>query len=262
MTEQTSLHIGLLQSQLSWSDPAKNRSHLESLLTAHMPEADVLVIPETFTTGFLGDSGTPVEGMEGPTVEWMKDLADRHQCVLTGSAVIDSGAGRVNRLLWVEPGGGLSFYDKRHLFSYAGEDRRYVAGGERVIIDYRGWRICPQVCYDIRFPVWCRNRNDYDMLLVVANWPKPRIAAWTDLLKARAIENQCYVAAVNRVGEDGRGNLYNGQSVLRGPSGEPVLKLGEEEACATAEIDLASVTSLRRDLPFHADADTFRICDP
>jgi predicted amidohydrolase len=261
MVEQATLRVGLLQSQLSWDDPAENRSYLEAFLTRASPRADIVVMPETFTTGFLGDSAGSGEGMDGPTVAWMKELAGRYRCVVTGSSVIDTHTGRANRLLWVEPDGRVSFYDKRHLFSYAGEDRRYIAGKERVIIEYRGWRICPQICYDLRFPVWCRNRADYDVLLVVANWPAVRVEAWSSLLKARAIENQCYVVAVNRVGEDGRGNPYTGQSVVHGPLGETLLALGGKEQYSDMEIDLSVLRSVRSELPFHADADPFTLSD-
>jgi len=167
--------------------------------------------------------------------------------------------GTVNRFLWVQPDGVVQFYDKHHLFSYAGEDKRYVAGTERKIFNYRGWRICPQVCYDLRFPAWCRNRGDYDALIFVANWPEPRTPAWTALLKARAIENQCYVIGVNRSGSDPRGMIYTGASVVIDPLGEVVLDLGGNEAAGMVGIDLQEVEEIRRKLPFQQDSDQFEI---
>ncbi len=252
-----SLVVGLLQAELKWRDPERNRAHLADLLAGGHRQAHVIVMPETFTTGFLGDSDLEEEGMDGPTVAWMKDLAARHGCAVTGSAVIGANGGRANRLLWVEPGGSVKHYDKKHLFSHAGEDRRYVAGARNTVIDYRGWRIRPQVCYDLRFPAWCRYRGDYDMLLFVANWPEPRIGAWSTLLEARAIENQCAVVAVNRVGEDGKGQSYPGQSVIHGPLGETLVRLDDQECYAEQSVELQAVRSVRRELPFHADADPF-----
>jgi predicted amidohydrolase len=261
MTESAILTAGLMQAELTWRDPDSSRRHLGALMDRQYAAADVVVMPETFTTGFLGDAGIVAEGMDGPTVRWMMELADRHSCVLTGSAVIGTRSGRMNRLLWVEPGGGVRHYDKKHLFSYAGEDRHYTAGTEKIIFTYRGWRICPQICYDIRFPVWCRNQEGYDLMLAVANWPAPRIDAWSALLKARAIENQAYVVAVNRVGLDGRGQQYPGQSVVHDPLGVTELLLGEEEAYAEVELSLEHVRSVRAELPFHRDADRFEMSE-
>ena len=251
------LKLLLIQSRLRWREPADNRAHLQSLVEEHDSGANIIIFPETFTTGFLGETAETDEGMDGETVRWMKDLAEASGSVLTGSAAIDDN-GRRNRLLWVEPGGCVRYYDKHHLFAYVGEDERYVAGTERVVIEYKGWRICPQICYDIRFPVWCRNRKDYDLLLVVANWPGARIDAWSSLLKARAIENQCYVAAVNRVGKDGNDFEYPGASVVYDPLGATLVKLPEEEQCAAAaSIDLAQLRAVREKMPFSREADRF-----
>jgi predicted amidohydrolase len=255
------LNLMLVQYRLCWRSPAENRETIENLLAARQGSPDVIVLPETFTTGFLGDSTETEEGMDGPTVAWLRQMASKLDSVLVGSAVIED-AGRKNRMLWVEPGGQIQVYDKHHLFSYAGEDQRYAAGTQRVVFHYRGWRICPQICYDIRFPAWCRNRDDYDLLLVVANWPGARIDAWSTLLKARAIENQCYVAAVNRVGIDGNDVEYPGASVVHGPLGETLLKLDDEERCGNVEIDLSVVRSCREKMPFHRDADRFEIEGP
>lgn len=254
------LNLQLVQATLKWRKPADNRAHLQAMLEGQDSQADITIFPETFTTGFLGESAETDEGMDGKTLEWMRSMAKRFDSVMAGSAVIED-QGRRNRMLWVEPDGKTHFYDKHHLFSYAGEDQRYVAGSERKVFHYRGWRICPQICYDLRFPVWCRNQNDYDLLLVVANWPGKRIDAWSSLLKARAIENQCYVAAVNRVGKDGNDFSYPGASVVHDPLGETLLKLEDEETTGEVQIELERVRSVREQLPFHREADRFELLD-
>lgn len=249
----------LVQCGLFWADAQANRTQLEGIVRAHGDKNDVLVFPETFTCGFLGDSSDKLESMQGETLAWMKKLADEMNCVLCGSMAIAAEAGTVNRFLWVQPDGDVQFYDKRHLFAFGGENERYIAGTERKVFHYRGWRICPQVCYDLRFPAWCRLRDDYDVLLFVANWPEPRTAAWTALLRARAIENQCYVVGVNRSGSDPRGLVYAGASAVYDPLGETVLELGDKEGVGAAELELERVSSVRRKLPFQQDADEFRL---
>lgn len=249
----------LVQKQLCWADADANRRQLEAIVREKAAGCDLVVFPETFTSGFLGDAEAAPETMQGDTVAWMKNLADESGCVLCGSVAIATDRGRVNRFLWVQPDGALLHYDKRHLFSYGGEDKRYVAGLERRVFPYRGWRVCPQVCYDLRFPVWCRNRDDYDLLIFVANWPEPRTPAWTALLRARAIENQCYVIGVNRSGKDPRGLVYAGASAVYDPLGQTVLDLGDAEGCGSAVIDLEKVKTVRRQLPFLQDADQFSL---
>ncbi len=249
----------LVQTQLFWANPQANRDQLETIVRREGAAYDLIVFPETFTSGFLGDAEAEPETMQGATVRWMRELAAEFDCVLCGSAAIATESGNANRFLWVTPAGDVSFYDKRHLFSFGGEDRRYVAGQERKVFHYRGWRICPQICYDLRFPAWCRNRGDYDLLLFVANWPEPRTPAWTALLKARAIENQCYVIGVNRSGKDPRGLTYSGASAVYDPLGETVLDLGPEACTAHAELFLEKVTAIRTQLPFQQDADSFEL---
>lgn len=249
----------LVQAQLLWKDPAHNREHLEQLLCSAEGDCHLAVLPETFTTGFLGDAELPEEGMDGPTVAWMKELAARRGCALAGSAVIVDQGHRYNRLLFVTPDGAVRHYDKRHLFAYGGEDRRYTAGTQRVNVDYLGWRINLQVCYDLRFPAWCRYRGDYDLMLLVANWPTARAAHWSSLLEARAIENQSWVVGVNRVGEDGNGMQYPGRSVVHDPMGQRVADLGGTEGCQLAELDLDRVARVRSEFPFQADADRFTL---
>lgn len=252
------LRVALIQSRLQWRDPVKNRAHLAAHLDA-TGGADLCVMPEAFTTGFLGDTPDVDEGMDGATVAWLREQATARNAALCGSAAIVDEAGRRNRFLFADRSGELHYYDKRHLFSYAGEHKRYVAGEARVTFDFEGWRVCPQVCYDLRFPVWCRNRDDYDLMIFVANWPGARIQAWDTLLRARAIENQCYVVAVNRVGEDGRGLAYPGHSAIYDPLGEAVVPVWEDEAVRDAVIDLDRVREIREDFPFAADADRFSL---
>jgi predicted amidohydrolase len=249
----------LVQARLSWKEPERNRAHLQALVDGAEGDFDLVVLPETFTTGFLGDADLPAEDMDGPTVDWMAQLAARHGCAIAGSAVIVEQGQRFNRLLFVTADGVLAHYDKRHLFSYGGEDRRYTAGRERVILEYRGWRINLQVCYDLRFPVWCRGRDDYDLMLLVANWPKKRVAHWSLLLEARAIENQSWVIGVNRVGRDGNGFQYPGRSVVHDPLGRCVADLEDREWCCPVELDPGMVSRVRAQFPFQDDADAFEL---
>lgn len=247
----------MLQADVQWNAPESNRKRLQEMLEARASASDLVLMPETFTTGFLGDSGAGDEGMDGPSVEWMHEMATRHDCAMAGSLVISEKGQRFNRFLFVTPQGLAGFYDKRHLFTYGGEDGYYTAGTERVIVPYKGWRINLQVCYDLRFPAWCRNRNDYDMLLLVANWPARRIHHWSTLLEARAIENQSWVIGLNRVGRDGNKLEYPGRSVVHGPMGETLVKLDDQECSHLAELDLEEVRKARSRFPFQEDADEF-----
>jgi predicted amidohydrolase len=247
----------LVQARLGWSDPERNRAHLAERLAGADGPFDLAVLPETFTTGFLGDSELPDEGMDGPTVAWMVERCREHGCALAGSVVISEDGHRYNRMILATADGVAAHYDKRHLFSYGGEDRRYSAGRQRVTARLGEWRIGLQVCYDLRFPAWCRNRGDYDLLLLVANWPRKRVGHWSSLLQARAIENQAFVVAVNRVGEDGNGIVYPGQSVAHDPMGETLAQLGDAEVCQRVDLDLAEVARVRQAFPFQDDADDF-----
>jgi predicted amidohydrolase len=257
MAAMSKLNTLLVQAQLNWKDPAINRQHLQAMISSAAGNLDLVVLPETFTTGFLGDTDLPAEDMAGPTIRWMKELAQKFDCAITGSTVITEGEKRFNRLVFVTPDGVSGFYDKRHLFAFGGENLRYTAGSERVILNYREWRINLQICYDLRFPAWCRNRNDYDLMLLVANWPSKRVRHWSSLLEARAIENQSWVIGVNRVGEDGNGLSYPGHSVVHDPSGLCVADLEESENARVVEMDLSKVQKIRSDFPFQQDADNF-----
>ena len=259
MDSMETLNALLVQAQLGWKHPAENRDHLHALVSGAAPGFDLVVLPETFTTGFLGDEDLPGENMQGETVAWMKSLAAEQGCAFAGSAVIVSDGHRYNRMLFVTPDGSVGHYDKRHLFAFGGENERYTPGEDRVIVEYRGWRINLQVCYDLRFPAWCRNRDDYDLMLLVANWPSRRVAHWSALLQARAIENQSWVIGVNRVGEDGNGIQYPGRSVVHDPLGACVADLGSEETTRLVTLDLPMVATIREKLPFQNDADRFEI---
>ncbi len=255
------LSVLMVQPELRWQDPAENRNRLGQQILDSLSEksADLVLLPETFTTGFLGDISREPETMEGETVGWMKYLAAEHGAAIAGSVVIGENGSRFNRFLFVTPEGLVYHYDKRHLFAHGGEHQRYSAGEKRVIVDYRGWRIALQVCYDLRFPVWCRNRGDYDLLIFVANWPAKRAPAWTALLRARAIENQACVIGINRVGKDGNGLEYLGQSAAFDGLGQELLGLGDEVAARTVVLELDALMRLRGELPFLADADSFRL---
>ena len=255
------MRINLVQAELRWRDAEANREHLADLMAAAEP-ADLYVLPETFSTGFLGDQGQPAENMQGKTVAWMGQQARSLGGAVAGSLVMADDGNRFNRFLCADEAQLRGQYDKRHLFSYSREDQRYTAGSERVVFELNGWRINPQICYDLRFPVWCRARNnDFDLQIFVANWPSPRVQAWESLLQARAIENQCHVIGVNRVGEDGNGVPYPGRSLVFDPLGNCLADAGSEEGVVGAEISLEDVRQVRADFPFVREADSFQLID-
>ena len=251
----------MVQPELRWQEPAENLAQLGSLIENALSDdqADLILLPETFTTGFLGDLGSDPETMDGPTVQWMKSMAVRYDAAIGGSVAIGVDGERKNRFLFVTPEGAVHHYDKTHLFSFAGEDKRYSAGDQRVIVEFRGWRIALNVCYDLRFPVWCRNRHDYDLSVFVANWPSARAHAWSTLLPARAVENQACVIGINRVGVDGKGLEYLGQTVAYDGLGRELLNLDDKVAAAVVELGLDELRKLREELPFLADADSFSL---
>lgn len=253
------LRVKLIQSRVHWHDPADNRAMFQQWIESIEGPTDLIVLPETFASGFTQSPEKCSESMDGASVSWMRDMAQRTGAVITGSLAIAEGDSYRNRLVWMPPDGQVSWYDKRHLFTLAGEHHRYQAGNERLVVEYKGWRICPQICYDLRFPVWTRNRNDYDLLLFVANWPKPRALAWHHLLRARAIENQCFVLGVNRVGEDGNGWHYQGDSAGIDFLGQTLAELGNEEGIISCELDPEARGRFLQDFPFHTDADDFSL---
>ena len=255
------LRVALVQQPLVWHDPGANRARFEALLAPLAGRADLIVLPETFTTGFSMEVERIAEAAAGETCEWLMQLAIRLDSALTGSIVTLEGGRYYNRLLWAAPGGGLRHYDKRHLFRMGREHLHFTPGRTAWSVLWRGFRICPLVCYDLRFPVFSRRRAglDYDVLLYVANWPAARAEAWRTLLRARAIENQAYVIGVNRVGADGRGVPYAGDSAAIDFLGRSLAEAGDTSAIVTAELAAAPLAAFRESFPAHLDADRFSL---
>jgi predicted amidohydrolase len=251
----------LVQTALAWQDPPANRRRLGEIIAALPARGDLVVLPEMFSTGFTMDPAPHAETMDGDSVAWMVDTARRHGIALTGSLVIRDGDVFRNRLVWVDADGGCSWYDKRHLFRMADEHRHYAAGNSRLIVTLKGWRICPLVCYDLRFPVWSRGADAFDLQLFVANWPAARRSAWRALLPARAVENQCYCAGVNRIGTDGNGIAYSGDSLVADHLGNVIADLGDAPTSATVRLDGAALVRYRDKFPAWRDADAFRLVD-
>jgi predicted amidohydrolase len=261
------LRVTLVQGATRWHDPAGNRDYYGELIASLRGQTDLVVLPETFTSGFSNEAIHNAETMDGPTVAWMQAQAKKLKAAVTGSVQLRAEEGVFNRLLFAKPDGALVHYDKRHLFRYAGEHERYAAGRERRTIEWRGWRICPLVCYDLRFPVFSRNRFDverkdaldYDLLVFVANWPSARAYPWKTLLRARAIENLCYVAAVNRVGTDGNNLSYAGDSAAIDFLGRPLSECGDEEVVSTTTLLAEELAAHRKRFPAMLDADRFEM---
>ncbi len=252
------MKILLLQSSLVWENPKLNRQRFQDKINESVG-ADLIVLPEMFTTGFTMNPKNIAETMQGETVLWMKHLAKSKNTALTGSLVIEENGKYYNRSLFVFPSGEIKHYDKRHLFTLAGEDKIYTSGNEKLIVDFKGWKICLLVCYDLRFPVFSRNSEDYDVLIYVANWPESRIFAWDSLLKARAIENMSYVIGVNRVGEDANENRYNGHSQVIDCLGNYIIAPSEGENVFTAELDKTTLLETRQKFGFLNDRDSFTV---
>lgn len=256
------LRVTLVQQSLAWHDPAANREHLDALLAPLANETDLIVLPEMFTTGFSMEPEKLYEPADGPTAQWLQAKAQELDSVITGSLIIKDGERYYNRLLWAAPGADLLHYDKRHLFRMAKEHNHYAPGGRMALsVEWRGFRVCPLVCYDLRFPVYSRRRPglDYDLLIYVASWPSPRRAAWRALLKARAIENQAFVVGVNRIGQDGNKIDYSGDSVVHDYLGESLADLTDEAAIKTVALDGAALRAFRERFPAHLDADRFTL---
>lgn len=253
------LNIGLVQTELAWESAAQNRSNIDDLLSAHKDQQlDLVILPEMFTTGFSMKPEQIAESMSGDSIAWMKAKAKQLNAALAGSLIIQDQDKFYNRFIFAHPNGQLDHYDKRHLFTLAGEHIPYTAGTQRKLIAYRGWKIFPQVCYDLRFPVFSRNDLDYELMIYVANWPKPRKEAWRTLLQARAIENQCYVAGVNRIGQDANDLIYEGNSAMIDFTGQRMIEL-ERNTMEIIRISKSPMTKFREKLNFLADADQFII---
>jgi omega-amidase len=259
------LRVTLVQSMLHWEDAVANRDMFARKLEGLAGHTDLVVLPEMFTTGFSMRSAELAEEMDGATVEWLRQQAKQLDAAVYGSAIITEGGRYHNRGLFVEPDGTITHYDKRHLFRMANEQEHFAPGTQRVVVTWRGWRILLQVCYDLRFPVFSRARRrqdgfDYDLVLYVANWPEPRRYPWSQLLIARAIENLAFVVGVNRVGMDGKGIHYSGDSVALGPRGEALVEAGSsQEAIATTQLDRSELLAFREKFPAHMDADGFEL---
>jgi omega-amidase len=260
METKDKISITLAQVDLFWEDPQRNHDHLTKLLGELTEPTDIIILPETFTTGFSMRAQQIAEPMDGPSVSWMKQSAKNINAAICGSLIINENNHIYNRFVFTTPVGELFHYDKKHLFSIGGEKKSFTAGTQRTIINYLGWRITLYVCYDLRFPVWCRNRNDTDLMLFSANWPMTRNIAWKSLLRARAVENQVYVAGVNRIGSDGKGIKYLGESRLIDPLGNYIVKSkAPEERLYSEKIVLSELQKLRRKFPVSRDADPFEI---
>ncbi len=254
-----------VQTDLRWEDKAANLSMLREKVMGIKEKTEIVVLPEMFSTGFSMKPELLAESMEGETVSWMKKIAAEKKIILTGSVIIMENGKFFNRLIWMLPNGQYGHYDKRHLFAYAEEDEHYSSGTKRLIASVKGWKINLLVCYDLRFPVWARQNNtresnaEYDLLIYVANWPEKRIHAWKTLLQARAIENQCYVVGVNRVGDDGKNIHYSGESMVVDPMGEVLYTKKESEDVNTISLSKEKLNEVRERLPFLKDADSFEI---
>lgn len=256
------LKISLIQAEIIWENIEANLSHFSDLLARVEHETDIVILPEMFATGFTMNTTGLAEGFNDKVISWMRKSAALHNFTITGSMIFSEENGIFNRLIWMNPSGTFSFYDKRHLFRMGMENKHYSPGNSKLIIDFGGWKICPLICYDLRFPVWSRNAEGYDLLIYVANWPSVRSNVWNTLLRARAIENQCYLAAVNRVGNDGEEIEYSGESMILDPHGQLLTQASEnKEMVISASIDLDKLNDLRKKFPVSKDSDRFNIID-
>ena len=253
------MKVAVIQSPLVWEDPQLNRNYFEAKINTIVSEVDLIVLPEMFTTGFTMQAEAVAETMQGQTMLWLQSLAKASKCAITGSLIVTEDGKFYNRMVFVFPTGEVQQYDKRHLFTLAGENVVFTAGTEKIIIEYKGWKICPLICYDLRFPVFSRNTENYDMLIYVANWPKTRINAWDTLLKARAIENMSYTIGVNRLGVDGTNLEYVGHSQIVDYLGNSVLEPQKGEGVYIAELDKNRLLDTRKKLDFLKDQDQFQL---
>ncbi|UZD22237.1 amidohydrolase [Algoriphagus halophytocola] len=264
MIKSPKLSIALVQTDLYWKDKVANLAMLEEKLWGMVEQVDLIILPEMFPTGFSMDAEELAEPMNLTVCRWLRQMASQKKAYITGSAIIKTEEGFVNRLLWVSPEGMIQHYDKRHLFRMAEEEQTFAAGQRQPIFELNGWRVCPQVCYDMRFPVWSRNRTldgklAYDLIFYVASWPAARISAWDALLPARAIENLAYSIGVNRVKADGNGVMYNGHSAAYDYKGNQLEYMGEEDKIALVHLDAEELEAFRQKFPAWMDSDDFLI---
>lgn len=254
------LKITTFQAYLFWENIEKNLQNLGLRLSSIREKTDLIVLPEMFSTGFSMNPEKFAEEMNGKTMKWMLEQAKKFHSVVTGSMIIKEDHKYYNRLIWMRPDGTFEYYDKRHLFGLSDEDQHYTAGTKKLFVELNGWKICPMICYDLRFPVWLRNVNEeYDMLLIVANWPERRSLHWRTLIPARAIENQAFVVAVNRVGHDGNEIYHSGDSMCIDPLGKVVYYKPNDEDLYTFSINKEDLTHARTAFPFLKDADSFNL---
>lgn len=255
----STLNITIVQAELRWHDAGANRQQFTDTIESLENPTDLIVLPEMFTTGFSMEAPELAETMDGDSIAWMRDISASSNAAICGSLIIAENQNYFNRFVCVLPAGELHYYDKRHLFRLVDEQNHYAPGTELKTFDLKGWRICPLVCYDLRFPVWSRNRGLYDLLLYVANWPGPRHHAWETLLRARAIENLSCVVGVNVTGRDGNDNSYYGGSAVIDYLGEDLANLGDKKGTASVNLDLGKLRAFRERFAFHKDADDFTI---
>ncbi len=255
------LNISLVQTTLHWEDPEKNRQHFSALLQDVPSVTELVVLPEMFSTGFSMDAERIAEDADGPTRLWLEQEAKRMNCAIAGSMAVRDSGGIYNRLRMIGPDGQEQYYDKKHLFRMSGEQNHYTAGKQRKIFKLGDWRLCAQVCYDLRFPVWSRDQDDYDLLLYVANWPAKRAQHWRSLLLARAIENQSFCIGVNRVGKDGNGILYSGDSIATSADGLMLKDCEDGDGVFSCELDAETRANYRRKFPCHLDRDHFQLSE-
>jgi len=254
------LNLSIIQADLNWEDAEKNRNLFSEEIKNLPPETDLVILPEMFTTGFSMNAKVLAEEKNGKTLKWLLQTSEEYQIAITGSVIIKENGNYYNRLFFVFPDGNYKTYDKKHLFTLANEQDTYSAGKKRLIVTYKDWKICPLVCYDLRFPVWSRNTEDFDLLLYVANWPKKRTEAWDALLKARAIENMCYVAGVNRVGLDGNDHEYSGHSAVYDMLGKQISKLDNEDVFTESlQLNKEKLVATRKRFAFLNDRDAFTL---
>lgn len=271
--ETKDLKITTIQTSLEWENVEANLANFARHLQKIANATDLIILPEMFNTGFTMNTTGVYEEMDGRTVSWLKQKAVEKGCVITGSLIVKDRGNYYNRLVWMKPDGTYEYYDKRHLFRMADEDRHFDYGKKRLIVELNGWRICPLVCYDLRFPVWSRNSDlssnssgkmgnepVYDLLIYIANWPEPRSSAWSSLLPARAIENQVYVAGLNRIGQDGKGISYSGDTAVIDPYGRKISTTQDhQESIETLSLSMQLLVEFRKKFPVAMDADHFNI---
>lgn len=253
------LHIAVVQAELVWENPNENRAYFEKVISNLPAETELVILPEMFVTGFSMHVDACAESMDGESLSWLKLLAATTNKIICGSLMISETDRYYNRFVFVRPDHSVEFYDKRHLFSMGEENLHFTPGQERKIFKIKSFRILPQICYDLRFPVFSRNRNDYDLMINCANWPAPRQEVWDTLLKARAIENQAFVAGANRIGKDDNGINYSGGSAILDAKGKAIVHAGKDELVITAKLSKESLDNFRKRFPVSDDADLFML---